>query len=255
MSEFENVNKTTPEDYLAPPKYDALGLVMEVIAGFIVSVVSGVTILLVSYLSIGRFSLDSGISPILLAMITFFGLSIGNFLYAYLLSKVYPDIYTRSRTALSQIVIMSILLYIFLAPVYLIITNISLDSSAVLIAFALHVILNTFCFQLVIGLTAQYRYALLTLYSSVVSLLITLIITALAYMSLSTSSNAIFLLLGLVIIAQTSGALVSNLVHLAYYSMYQATGYDPIGSVFERIEQEEKGLEANATEFLTRFHP
>lgn len=48
---------------------------MVVISGFIVSVVSGVIILLATWLSVGKFSLESGASPILLAMITFFGLT------------------------------------------------------------------------------------------------------------------------------------------------------------------------------------
>ncbi len=204
MSEAEKLENSTIEDYLSPPKYDAMGMGMACIAASITAVVSGVIIILISYISIGRFSLESGFSPILLAMITFFGLTVGNILYTILLSQIFPEVYTRSRTALAQVVSMSILLYIFLAPVYLIISNLSLDSSVVLMAFALHVLLNTFCLQLIVGLTAQYRYALLVLYSSVISLLISILLTALAYTSLSSSSNAIFLLLGLVIVAQTS---------------------------------------------------
>ncbi len=254
MSEVENQNNISIEDYLSPPKYDAMGLGMALISAFIVSIVSGVIIILIAWLSIGRFSLESGFSPILLAMITFFGLTLGNILYAFLLSKIFPDIYTRGRTALSQIVIMSILLYILLAPVYLIVSNLSLESSVVLMAFALHVLLNTFCLQLIIGLTAQYRYALLVLYSSVISLLVSILLTAFAYTSLSTSSNAIFLLLGLVIVAQTSGSLISSTTYLIYRYIYTTTGYDPIGSVFARIEQEEKILEGETEKFLTQFH-
>ena len=149
---------------------------------------------------------------------------------------------------------MSLLLYIFLAPVYLILTSLYMEPSVVLVPFAMHVLINTFALQLVIGLTAQYRYALLTLYGSIVSLLVTAMIMALAYISLSNSSNALFLLLGLVIIAQTSGSLISNGIFLSYYQVYMVTGYDPIGSVFSRIEFEEKELEKQATAILTQFH-
>lgn len=253
MSDSETIDSVHPEDYLTPPKYDATGFLMILIASFIVSVVSGIIIVLLAFLSLGKFSLESGASPILLAMIAFFGLSLGNILYYFLLSKIYPDIYVRGRTALGQITVMSILLYIFFAPVYILISSMILDPSVILIAFSLHILFNTLCLQLVIGLTSQYRYALLALYSSILSFLISSLITVYAYMSFSDSSNAIFVLLGLVIIAQVSGAFFSNLVGFLYALFYKSTGYDPIGSVFARIEEEEKNIENEATKFLTKF--
>lgn len=96
---------------------------MSVMSAFIISIVSGVIILSFSYLLIGNLSLEVGVSPLLLAMITFFGLIIGNIIYTVLLSKIFPNIYTRGRTMLAQVAIMSIILYIFFAPVYLVISN------------------------------------------------------------------------------------------------------------------------------------
>lgn len=113
--------------------------------------------------------------------------------------------------------------------------------------------MNTFALQMIAGLTAQYRYALLTLYSSIGSLLVIIILTTLAYVSFSASSNALFILLGLVIVAQTVGALVSGLILFGYYHIYTVSGFDPVGSIFARIEAEEKELEKRATEALTRF--
>ncbi len=254
MTDLDTPMSSSAEDYLTPPKYDAIGVGMTVISAFVISVVSGVIILLASYLSIGKFSLESGASPILLAMITFFWLSAGNLLYYFLLSRIFPDIYTRGRTSISQVAIMSLVLYIFFAPVYLILTSIFPEPSIVLLAFALHVLVNTFALQLIIGIIAQYRYALLILYGSIASFLFSSIIAALAYSLLSSSSNALFLLLGLVIIAQTVGALVSHGISYAYYQSYTVTGYDPIGSIFARIEMDEKELEKEATAILTQFH-
>lgn len=82
----------------------------------------------------------------------------------------------------------------------------------------------------------------------------TIIVVALAYVSFSVSSNALFLLLGLVIVVQTLGAMISGVIFWAYYRMYTVTGADPIGSIFARIEQEEKESERQATETLTHFH-
>jgi hypothetical protein len=101
---------------------------------------------------------------------------------------------------------------------------------------------------------SQYRYILLILYSGIASFLATTILVALAYVSLSVSSNALFLLLGLVVVVQTLTAIISGIVFWAYYRMYTLTGADPIGSTFARIEQEERESERQAIETLTRFH-
>lgn len=253
MSALDSPDSTSLEDTLTPPKYDGLGVAMATLSALIISVVSGVIILLVAYLSIGNFSLESGVSPILLAMITFFGLTIGNILYYILLSKVFSDIYTRGRTALAQVAIMSILLYIFFVPVYIGAPMMSYDPSVILVAFALHVLINTLSLHLVIGLTANYRYALLILYSNIMSFLVTGMIMAYVFLTFSQSSTALFLLMGLVIVAQTLGSLFSSIASWIYYIIYTTTGYDPIGSVYARIEQEEKSLEQEAEKLLTQF--
>jgi hypothetical protein len=255
MSELEKNNSISLEDYLAPPKYDGLGVLMALIAALIVACISGVIILLISFLTIGKFSLESGMSPILLAMISFFGLIIGNLLNYFLLSRIYPDIYTRSRTVFSQIAIMSILLYIFFAPVYIMISSMIDNPKYILLVFSAHVIINTFSFHLLIGLIAQYRYALLVLYSNIVSLIFTSCVVVLTYQVFRDSSQALFLLLGLVIVAQVSSSLLSHILSWLYYHLYTITGYDPLGSIFSRIEHDEKQLEQKASDLLTRFHP
>lgn len=132
MSSIENIDNLTPEELISPPKYDAMSVLMAMITSLIVGVIVGVIILLFSFLALGKFSLESGVSPILLAMITFFALVIGNLIYYTILSKIFPNIYSRGRTALAQIVILSILLYLFFAPVYIVISTFSKDSSFVL---------------------------------------------------------------------------------------------------------------------------
>jgi hypothetical protein len=151
---------------------------------------------LLAYFSIGKFSLESGASPLLLVFITFIALTIGNILYYSLLSYIFPHIYSRGRTAITQITWMSIILYILFIPIYLIITGIAQDTPTVLIAFSAHVILNNFSFNLLIGLVSRYRYSLLTFYATMITLIITtsIVVYIETQFSHSDSSKALFLL-------------------------------------------------------------
>jgi hypothetical protein len=226
---------------------------MTLLASLIVGVMVGIAIILLSFLVIGKFTMESGASPILLVFVTFFALTIGNLLYSWIVSYIFPHIYGRHRTNLAQIVIASILLYVLFIPVYSVISWVSTETRIILVAFSTHVVINAFVLTLVMGLISRYRYALLTLYASIIALLITAMVVIVLQSSLSRSENALFILMGLPIMAYTLSASVSTLLSWIYYRVYISTGSDPLGSVFARIEEEEKEIESAATAELTKF--
>ena len=55
----ENLDNISAEELLAPPKYDAIGVLMVFLTSFIVGIVSGVIVILLAYFAIGKFSLES----------------------------------------------------------------------------------------------------------------------------------------------------------------------------------------------------
>lgn len=227
---------------------------MSILASVIVGFITGVFILILSYfIAVWEFSFQSGSSPILLEMITFFSLVIGNTIYYTLLSKIFPHIYSRGRTILSQISILSIILYILFFPVYFAVTTFSANSSSILIAFAAHVVINIFTFWLTIGLISQYRYSLLVLYSNIISLLLTSVVIGFISFSLQNSGKAIFILLWLTIVSYFIYGSFSSLISYIYYKIYSSTGFDPLWDIFSRIEMEEKALEKQAESLLTNF--
>jgi hypothetical protein len=198
---------------------------MTFLSAMITGVITGIIVVLLAYFAIGKFSLESGASPLLLVFITFLALTIGNILYYVLLSYIFPHIYSRGRTAITQITWMSIILYILFIPIYLIITGISSDTPTVLIAFSAHVILDTFALTLILGLISRYRYSLLTFYSSIISLIITtsVVVFVQTVFSSSDSSRALFLLFGLTIFAYTLSGSLSTLLSWIYYTLYQTS--------------------------------
>jgi hypothetical protein len=252
----EDLDTPTPEEILAPPKYDAVGVAMVFITSLIVGIVAGIIVIVLAYLAIGNFSLESGASPILLAFITFIALTIGNILYYMILSKIFPNIYSHGRTAISQITTMSILLYILFIPIYLIVAGISTQTATILMAFSSHVAVNSFALTILIGLISQYRYTLLAFYAGLITLIFTssIIVLVESQISSSSSTKALFSLLGLTILTFTLSGTLSSLISWIYYRSYQMSGYDPIGSIFSRIEEEEHELEKKAVQELTTFH-
>lgn len=214
--------------------------------------VSGAIILLFTLFAIRRFSLESGASPMLLAMISFFALVIGNLITYSIRSRIFPHIYFRGRTALSQIAIMSIILFIIFIPVYMMMPGSSVASSMLFI-FSIHVLVNAFSLELLMGLISQYRYSLLSLYSSIISFLLSGIILFVIQTQFSSSGYTTFLFFGLTMLAYLLSGGITTLLSWIYFLIYKSTGKDPIGDVFSRIEAEEREMEQQATATLTKF--
>lgn len=200
-----------------------------------------------AFLSFGSFSLGSGISPILLAMITFFALTLSNILYLWSAKNIFPHIYTGSRTTYLHASIFSIILYIAIAPLYLIVNSMVIDGSGILIAYIAHVLLNIFGLEIIVSIVSNYRYSLLSIYSSIVSFILTGSILFLIYTQTSSaSSNALFVLLGLSMLAFVIAIFTTFFIRFCYYRLYIISGSDPIGDVFARVEQEAKNIEKEA---------
>jgi hypothetical protein len=220
---LENIDNLSEEELLGPPKYDAIGVFMVFLSAFITGVITGIIIIMLSYFAIGEFSLESGASPLLLVFIAFIALTIGNVLYYLFISYIFPHIYVRGQTTISQITWMSIILYILLMPVYMFISDLSMSIPSILMAFSTHVLLNTFFLTILIGIISQYRYSLLALYSSTIALILTAAIVVFFEIQVahSGSSGALLLLLVLTIITYTLSGTLSSLFSWMYYRLYQ----------------------------------
>lgn len=253
MELTESPNSLTSEEVLGPPRYDAMGVLMTFLTSLIVGVIAGIVILLAAYFAIGRFTLESGASPILLVFVAFVWLTIGNVIYAALMGYIFPNIYGRHRTTLAQVMIASIILYLFFIPVYVVISSVSTEMRIVLIAFSSHVVLNAFTLILITGIISKYRYALLAFYSCLIAMLCTAMIVIYVQSLVSQSETSLFILLWLPILAYVLSWTISTLISWFYYKIYVSSWSDPLGAVFGRIEEEERALENEAIHALTHF--
>lgn len=247
MSENSNVLGDVSfgvEEVIGPPKVDFVGIGMMLLVAIVVGFLSSIGVVIFAFLSLGSFSLGSGLSPILLAMITFFALTISNMLYLWSAKGIFPHIYVGGRTVFLHVSVFSILLYVAIAPLYLIVDSVLMDSSGILIAYIAHVLLNIFGLEIITSILSGYRYALLSIYSSIGSLIITGSLLFFLYeKTASESSNALFILLWLSMLAFVIAIFITFFIRFCYYQIYVTTGSDPIGDVFGQIEKETKEIE------------
>lgn len=241
------------EEVIGPPKVDLVGVGMMILVAIVVWFLSSIGVVIFAFFSLGNFSLWSGVSPILLAMITFFALTLSNMLYLWSAKWIFPHIYTGGRTIFMHISVYSIILYIAIAPFYLIVDSTILSGSGILIAYIAHVLLNIFGLEIIASILSGYRYSLLAIYSSIVSFIITGTLLFFFYEKTNTvSSNALFILLGLSMFAFVISIFLTYFIRYCYYQMYVTSWYDPIWDVFSRIEQESKDIEIEVEKQLLK---
>ena len=246
---LDNVSVST-EELLGPPKVDGVGFSLMVLIGIVTGFLVGIIVFLLAYLVMGDFSLSSGASPILLAMITFFATLLGNFLYVWWLGSVFPHIYSGAKSILVQVSVFSIVLYICMSWVYLIVDILPLEPQAILAVYVAHVIFDIFGLVLITGILSMYRYSILVFYASIIALLISGMIPVMAFTNMATSSNTLFIFMVFSALVFGITTFVTFWLLSLYYRIYTTSGYDPLGDVFHRIMEEEKLQEANAEKTL-----
>lgn len=144
------------------------------------------------------------------------------------------------------------MLYIVIAPMYMMAdTSMTANSHGILMAYVAHVLINVFGLEVITSTLSGYRYTMLSIYSSIVSFVISGEIVLYLYSHFfSGSSSALFILLGLSTLASVISIILVFLIRLCYYRYYLLSGHDPLGDVFARIEQEEREIEEKAEKQL-----
>lgn len=239
---------TTAEEMLGPPRIDFVGIFLMALVSLLVGGVISLGVLVASFFSMGQFSIESGVSPMILAMSTFFSLVVGAMMYLSIAKIIFPAIYTRTPSLMKHSMLYMIVLYLVLMPMYLFAANV--QSSSVLVTYLVHILLAIFGIEIILSLISQYRYALLSFYANIASIALSGGFVFLIFSSSKNSSTNLFILMGLSILTFFASTVLIFLVKFFYYKFYTLTGNDPLGSVFFSIEEEEKNAVKDAQNTL-----
>ncbi len=228
----------TAEELLGPPHIDLIGILLMGLTSIVVGAVISLGVLITSFFSIGKFSIESGVSPMIIAISSFFSLSIGSMLYLAIAKVIFPAIYTRINHLMKHTMFYMMVLYFVLMPVYLLAENI--NSTMILMVYLVHVLFATFGIELILGLISQYRYALLSFYANISAIVLSGGIVLVLFASSKSTSTNLFILMGLSILTFFLTTVFVFIIKFLYYKYYTLTGNDPLGSVFFSIEEEER---------------
>ena len=159
---------------------------------------------------------------ILMAMI--FATSLVSSLIAPLLiAYTERDRYNRVATALSQIFIMNIVIFAFVAPIYLTTSTTRLELTAY--TAGLQVILSAVAGSLILELIHDYRYSLVSVYTTLLGVLVATAISFFLYTTLGPIGATLLLFAALPIIWTMIG-FFQGAIAMFYFWLYQNYGTD-----------------------------
>lgn len=168
------------EPKVSVPKLSFATFLLKILAGLGGGIAGSLILLLIFMLASSALDPISGgtgegasVSPIftfILLMMIFLGSTAGNLLSTWLMALSERDKYKRISSAIYQIFIISIIIFVLMAPVYFITaaSNITIIAYAV----ALHIILASQVSALILEIVSNYKYALVGVYGITFSILI-----------------------------------------------------------------------------------
>lgn len=249
MEEKYNI---TAEERLWPPKVDLLEVAMGTIGSVIGGFLGGLLVFLATYflLESPEFA-ASGAFAFTLSIVALFATLVTVYVTLWMNRLVFPDKYTRGMATFAQVWVISVLLYICFTPLYLIVGG--GNAELILAIFSAHCILNILSANIVSEVLARYKYVLLGIYGSIVGGAGSMIVAILLIVHVSASSQALYGLVGTILVVNFLSTFLRLLFEFAYSQIYAITGYDQLWNVFGAIEEEEKQAEAEAKKELEQF--
>jgi hypothetical protein len=153
-----------------PPRVSFATFLLKILAGSVGGSGGAVVLIIIFFLASGIIAPvsgaegEAGTSPIftfVLMMMVFLASTVGNILSIWLLSLAESDRYKRVSSAIYQVFILSIIIFLFMVPVYFI-TASTIDLTAY--AVGLHIILSAQVSALILEIVSNYKYSLVGLY-------------------------------------------------------------------------------------------
>lgn len=176
--------------------------------------------------------------PFFVSIMAFLAILITNVVIYFSLSWTNPDKFRRKTTHLKQIVLVNLLIYILFSPIYMFAWSESYQN--VLYVFLGNIIFSNFATNLTIESINNYRYILLWVYANLASVLITIMIVLMIFLSISTGKAKLISMIFLFPLVNTISIFLKESFELLYYKYYKATWYDQLWDITYQIEMEEE---------------
>lgn len=164
-------NQTEPLAEVGPPRMSFSTFLLKVLAGGVGGSLGALILLVVFMLGATALKPMTGgndieyISPIfvfVLMIMVFLASTGSNILSIFLLSLTEKDKYVRTKSAMYQVFILCVIIFILMVPIYLLAAN--LDVKIAAYAVALHIILTAQLSAMILEIVSNYKYSLVGIY-------------------------------------------------------------------------------------------
>jgi len=184
--------------------------------------------------------------PFFLSFLTFVVTEIVLFASYIFLTYTDPDKYERSHVTYVQIAFISTLIYFFITPIYLYAWMVNYDN--IMYVFVWHILILFFSLMVILEILNNYRYILVWLYASIVSILLTWSIAILIFWLFDSWTAKLISLMFMLPLVNFLSVLFKWLFELLYYVYYKHTWSDNLWDIFRQLELEAKEQLKQATE-------
>lgn len=184
-----------------------------------------------------QFGSNNPLLPFILSLITFLISFITSYINYYFLSLTESIKYKRSSIHFFNLLLFSIIIYIFFAPIYVIFWINSYEN--IIFIFIAHIIIINFWVVLLLEIINNYKYILLWFYWSFTWLIITSLISYFIFNFFSTWYARFLSLLLIMPLISWLIVFFKWLFELLYYKYFKLTWNDNLWDIFNQIINEE----------------
>ena len=233
--QMQQVQVASDEFQYGPRKMSFFTLVLKTMAGLVGGIAGSLVLLIIFLLSssilqpvLGQTAetevAQGDVSIVFLVVIiamVFATSVVSSMVSTLLLSFTERDRYTKISTALGQVFIVNIVIFLFVLPIYLTTSTTRLELTA--FAVALQIIMSATAGSLILELIHDRKYALLAVYNTILAILLGSGVNFLIYFSLKSATLLLFVAIPIIwtLIGFFHGALT-----MFYYWIFQTWGSD-----------------------------
>lgn len=241
--------ENTSNQIIEPPKMGLATVLFRTIAGVFSGALGSAVIFLVIILTqsliAGVFDSDMSFNPVFIFIVlvmAFLSLQVAAIASTSLFAYIQSYKYTRLTSTLVQIFLINLLMFVVMIPAYVVVSQ--LDSEAIIYVGATHVVFSLIASTLIMEIMTQYRYAILSVYSTIASVMLAILI--ILFVQFSLSDILIVPLMLMLPIAWGCIGLFLGLGEMAYNWVYETYGVDYLSldtnygmEYSEKVEEED----------------
>lgn len=241
-------NSATNTQIIEPPSIRLATVVFRTLAGILGGVLGSAVIFLVIILTqsiiTGIFD-STTFNPVFIFIVlvmAFLSLQTAAIASASLFAYLENYKYTRLTSTLVQIFLINLLMFIVMIPAYVVVSQV--NSEALIYVGATHVVFSAVASTLIMEIMTEYRYAILSVYTTIASVMIAILV--ILFVQFSASEILILPLLLMLPIIWGCVGLIIGVGEMIYSWIYETYGVDYLsldtnyGAEYsEKVEEEE----------------